>query len=475
MDKKIKTNVIYNSIYQLLSIILPLITMPYISRMLGAENIGNYSYAYSIAYYFVIFAMLGLQNYGNRRIAQVRDDKRKLSKVFSEIYGMQLISAIISTVCFVIYNIKKNNILLWIMMPYVMSSIFDVSWFFFGIEEFKITVIRNIIIKSISTILIFLAVKQNENGIIIYSIIISLSNFFSQIILWININQYTKFYRVRFKEIMIHIKPNLILFIPIIAASLYKIMDKIMIGNMSQMEQLGYYENVEKIINVPITLIGSLGIVLMPRISNLYSNNKKEEGYRFFEKSIYFTLLLAMPMCLGMISVANVFIPIFLGDGYEKCINILYILSISVIFTLIASTIRTQYLIPNNYDKKYIKSIIYGALINLFFNLCTIKKMGAIGAAWGTLFAELTVCIYQIYTIKHEINIIKYLKNCSGILISSIMMLLILNIVKLNNLSMFMNLIIKILLGIMIYMIFIGIFYNKILSEKIYKYEGVKK
>ena len=279
-----KKNFIYNSLYQLLTILMPLVVTPYISRVLGAEDIGLYSYSHAIAYYFVMFAMLGLSNYGNRTIAFVRDNKKGLSRKFCEIYIMQLIVSAIVIVCYILYAIfMSNTIMTWIMLIYVVSTAFDISWLFFGLEQFKITAIRSSIIKVLSTVLIFIFVK-NQSDVFLYALIMVLGILLNQVVLWMYAFRFVKIESVSKRDVLKHLKPNLLLFVPVIAISLYKMMDKIMLGAMSDLTQVGFYENTEKIIQVPMALIISLGTVMMPRISNLAIKNCHRTNEKYMKK-----------------------------------------------------------------------------------------------------------------------------------------------------------------------------------------------
>ena len=289
----VKKNFIYNIMYQILVMILPLITAPYIARVLGTEGVGIYSYTYSVAYYFVLFAMLGLNNYGNRQVAKVRDDKDKLSKTFISIYCMQLITSAIMILCYIIYLmffIKENLNIAIIQIIYLISTAFDINWFFFGLEKFKLTVTRNTIIKILTVICVFIFVKTRDD-LYKYTLIMSIGTLISQLMIWPFVKKSVKFVKISIKDIFKHIKPCLILFIPVIAVSLYKIMDKVMIGNMSTMEQVGLYENSEKIVNILTALITALGTVMLPKISNLLANGEKEKSKQYIEKSMEFTII----------------------------------------------------------------------------------------------------------------------------------------------------------------------------------------
>lgn len=468
-----KKNFTYNLIYQILIIILPLITAPYISRILGTEGIGIYSYTYSVVYYFMLFAMLGLNNYGNRQIARVRDDYKKLAETFTSIYIMQLLISSIMIIAYIIYLtffVKNNLNIATIQIIYLISTALDINWLFFGLEKFKLTVTRNTIIKLITVLCFFIFVKERTD-LYLYTIIMSGSTFISQLSLWPYIKKYTKFVKVRLTDVVKHLKPCLILFIPVISVSLYKIMDKLMLGNMANMEQVGLYENAEKIVNVIVALITALGTVMLPKISNLIANKKYEEGKQYIKKSIDFTMIFSIPIVFGIMAVATTFAPIFFGDEFKASGEILQYLSVTTIFISIANIIRTQYLIPYGKDKSYIISVVIGAIVNIIINILLIPKYNAIGAAIGTVFAEFSVMLYQILAVKNEIDIYNYLKeNFKYIILGAIMfgiVILVKDFFSNNLISLFM----QVIVGIITYLV--GFIFIQMVENKEYNIKNL--
>lgn len=465
---QIKKNFIYNVCYQILILILPLLTVPYVSRILSAEGIGIYSYTYSIVYYFMLIAMLGINNYGNRTIAKVRDNKIKLSKSFFSIYAVQLIMSFLMIFCYFIYIaffLKKYKLIAIIQFFHLLSAMFDINWFFFGIEKFKVTVTRNMILKVLSAILIFLFVK-NENDVWIYTLILSSSTLISQLLLFPLLKKEIIFVEINLKEIIGNLKPCLILFIPVIAVSLYKIMDKIMLGILSGVMEVGYYEQAEKIINIPLGLVTALGTVMLPRISNLLSKGNKDSVLNYLEKSVKFMMFLAFPICFGIISIASNFVPIFLGNDFSKSIILIYYLSVTILFLAFANVIRTQYLIPKEKDNVYIISVCLGAVINLVINLVLIPKYQSIGACIGTVFAEFLVMFYQILAVKKELPVLKYLKDIIPFFIKSLFMFFVVVLIKYIYLSPFSTIILQIIVGIVVYMMLNWSYINSIVDIK---------
>lgn len=400
----------YNIIYQLLIILIPIITTPYIARVFGADGVGEYSYAYSIANYFILFEMLGVNNYGNRTISKVKDNKNELSRKFFEIYALQAGASIIVIIVYLFYClfISDNSVLSIILLINVISGAIDINWFFNGLEKFRITVTKNAIIKIITTILLFVLVKKNTD-IYKYALINSIGLFASQTVLWMSIRQNITPCRVRIEEVLKHIKPNFKLFVPILAISLYKIMDKIMLGFITTKAEVGYYENCDKVVQIPMAIVSALGVAMLPRVSNLVANKRTKDSNDYLEKSIHLVVMFSVPMSFGIMAVATEFVPIFYGPGYDKCVQVFYYLMPSCIFLAIANVIRTQYLIPYELDEVYLMSVFSGSILNLLVNYLLIPRLGSIGAAIGTLCAETVVCLVQLIAVSKYTDLKKYL------------------------------------------------------------------
>lgn len=411
--KSVKKNLMYNSIYQISAIIIPLIVTPYLSRVLGAEGLGQYAYSYSIAYYVTLFVKLGLNTYGNRTVALARDNRQELSNTFWNIYITQFLLGILLTSGYVVYVfclVDKNKIAL-MMIFVIVSSFFDITWFFYGLEEFKTTTIRDISVKVITVIGIFIFVK-NSVDVWKYTFIMVMGFLISQLLLWPSLLKRIDWVKPTRKEILRHLKLNLILFLPTVAVSLYKTMDKIMLGSLAGQIEVGYYESCEKVLNVPLAIINALGTVMLPHMTYVYAGDKVDDAIHIIRKSEHLMVMISSVIGCGIMAVASEFVPLFYGKGFEKCIGLFYILLPSCIFLAFANVIRTQYLIPKEKDKEFVISLFCGAIVNIITNLCLIPKYQAYGAAIGTLFAEMTVCIIQIIFANKYIPILKIGTEC---------------------------------------------------------------
>lgn len=457
----IKKNFMYNVIYQMLLIVLPLITTPYISRVLGSDGVGTYAYTYTVANYFMLAAMLGVKNYGNRSIAAVRDDKKLLGKTFWQIYGLQFWCSVIALVAYLgyVFFFEKNyRVIALIQGIYVLSGLLDISWFFFGLEEFKITVLRNIAVRLISLACIFIFVRTKAD-LWKYTLIMTTGIFCSQGYLWLYIRKMVDWYRPKVADMMKHLRSELILFIPIIAVSLYKMMDKIMLGRMSSIQQVGFYESSEKILNIPLGIITALGTVMLPRMSNLVAKGKVKESTRYIYNSMLFAMFLAAAMMFGIAGIAEDLVPVFLGAEYMPCILLLRVMTPTIPFIAWANVIRTQYLIPNHEDRSYIISVVLGAVVNLCINILLIPRLDAMGAVIGTVCAEASVCICQTIMVRKKMHIVQYLKDTVLFFVFGVgMLLLILSIRQLFD-NMIMALCVEILVGGAVYVVFSGIYF----------------
>lgn len=451
----IKKNFTYNIIYQLLILILPLVTAPYIARVLGVDGIGTYAYTYSIANYFIIFAMLGFNNYGNRSIAKIREDREELSNTFWNIFALQLFSATLSVLIYILYIflfLKDNRVIAIYQLIYIGSALFDINWFFFGIEQFKLTVIRNIAIKLLSVGLVFIFVKTSED-LWMYTLICAVGMLMSNLALWPFLRQFVNFKKPELRTIKTHIIPNCILFIPIVALSFYKLMDKIMLGRMSGMMQVGFYDNSERIINIPLGIIMALGTVMLPKMSSLVASKNVEQSHKYLEYSLKFIAFLAPALTFGIAGIAPEFAIIFYGKEFAICGRIITLLSPIILFISLGNIIRMEYLIPNNKDRIFVFSIIIGAIINLTINIFIIPRFGAFGAAIATMCAEASVTLVQTLAVWRSIPIKTYLSKSVLYIVIGTVMYLVIRVVAISFNRSITTIVIEIILGGMLYII----------------------
>ena len=398
--KSIAKNYIYNMIYQVLILILPLITTPYLSRVLGAEGIGIYSYTYAIVTYFILFGSLGVALYGQREIAYAQENKEKRKKVFIEIVIFRFITILLSTIIyfFAFVNGKEYQIYYTILMLELVAAAFDISWFFQGLEKTKEDLAK-------------------------FTLIYSLADLLGNLSLWLYLPKYLKGIKVEKISIKQHLPHIILLFIPQIANQIYNILDTTMIGWLvKDKSETGYYEQGHKVIRLLLTIVNSLGVVMIPRMANAFANNDKKQINSYMKMSFRFTFFLSFPIMFGIISISNAFVPVFFGSGYDKVNYIIYLLSPMILLMGIANVIGTQYLLPTKRQKEYTFSVTVGVIVNFILNYILITLYESIGAAIATVLSQLVVDILQYNHIKDEIKIKDLIKVCANYVISALIM-----------------------------------------------------
>lgn len=454
MNKVIK-NYFYNLSYQILLILVPLITTPYVSRVLGAKGVGTFSYTNSIVQYFIIFGCIGLNLYGQREIAYVQHQKQDRSKVFTELLVLRFFSISISLLLFFLTVVQsdKYGIVYLIMSLDVLASMFDISWFFQGIEDFKKIVIRNFVVKLLGIILIFLFVK-NSDDLYLYVFCHSVTLLLGNLSMWLYVPKLVG--KINFKGLNIsrHIKPTLVLFLPQIATSVYTILDKSMIGFLTNSEEeVAYYEQSQKIVKIVLTLVTSLGAVMLPRVANLFKLNEFDKIKQYLSRSIQFTFFLSFPMCLGLVAVCNNIVPWFFGNGYDKVIPNMMIIAPILVFIAFSNIMGTQYLLPTGRQKEFTISVVSGTITNVCLNLLLIPKYASIGAAIATVIAEFVVTFVQIYYTRKDFDFKFIFKNNSKYIITSLIMFIPTFIISHDLDSSMFNTLISIIIGFSTYVL----------------------
>ncbi len=478
MKKSIAKNYIYNLTYQILIVILPLITTPYISRVLGAENIGIYSYTVSITTYFILLGSLGIAMYGQREIAYLQEKPEQYTKTFWEIVIVRFITMSISMLVFYFTFVQGNQYQVYyaILLLELFSNCIDISWFFQGLEDFKKTVIRNIVVKIISIICIFIFVKS-PNDLAKYIWIYTLSILIGNASLWAYLPKFLKKVKIKELNIVRHIKPTIGLFIPQIATKIYTVLDKVMIGSIiTNKAEVGYYEQSQNIVKMLLTIVTSLGTVMVSRMANTFINGEKEKLLEYMKRSFNFVYLLAFPIMFGVIAVSKYFVPIFFGDGYEKVSVLMNIISPILLAIGLSNVIGTQYLLQTKRQKEFTASVVAGAIINFTINMLLIKKYASIGASIGTVIAETFVTIIQFIFVKKEIDIVDIIKLSIKYLVSSLVMFAVCVFIGIVMGKGMLCVALQIVIGVLVYGVCLLVLKDEFVYSIIYKMkEKLKK
>ena len=424
MAKSIKRNYIYNLIQQILTLLTPLITTPYISRVIGAEGIGIYSYASSIVTYLALFAALGTATYGQREISYCQDDKKRRSEVF---WNNELLCIITTCISLCFYGVfcffqKENRIVFFILSLSMLDVCLNVSWLLTGLEEFGKIVLRNIIIKVVSIGFIFTFVRTKDD-LIIYVLGLTLALIISDISLWPFVLKFIDRPKVKDLKPFSEIKVVFSMFVPTIAISIYTVLDKTMIGIITKnAAENGFYEQALKISRIALTVVTSLGAVMIPRIGYLFEKHDNDLVRQYMYRSYRFVGFIGIPMGLGLLAISPNFVPWFFGKGFEGVIPLIGVLGFLLLSIGINNVTGVQYLIPTKRQNTFTKTVLIGACVNLIANICLIPSLGAIGAAIASVLAETIIAITQLWIVRKEISSLAIIKQSLKYIISGFIM-----------------------------------------------------
>lgn len=404
----VSKNYIYNLVYQITIILTPFITTPYIARVLGAEGIGIVAFTDSIVQYFIILGTLGVNSlYGTRTIAYVRDDLDNRSKVFWELMIFKVITSIITYGIFIscIYLVEPEYLTIFLIQSIsIIASFFDVAWFFMALEDFKKTVTRNLIVRILGVIVLFIVVNDQDDLWKYVTLLVTV-NLFGNLILCCYLPKYINLAKPDLKELKTHFKLSLKILLPQIASSVYVLLDKTMVGYLANQVELGIYDLSQKIIRISLTVVTSTSIVLIPKISNIVSKGDLNQMKEYIYKSFQFSSYLAFPLTLGLIGIAPEFIPWFLGEQFLKVITLITIAAPMIIAIAWSNVIGLQLMIPTKQEKVLTISYVIAALASFILNLLLIPKLHSIGGAISILIVEIIVTGIQFYFIKTFIPI----------------------------------------------------------------------
>lgn len=420
-------NYIYNTLYQLMMLFVPLITMPYLTRIFTPDQMGINTYTLSIVTYFTYIGMLGMELYGNRQIASVRDDKEKLNTTFWSLYAIQLTSCTISLIIycvFVLFCVNDNKLIYIIQSLNVVTVMFDIAWLFMGVEDFKKVSIRNTIIKMIGIVNIFMFIKS-EDDLLLYIFLTAAVNILGSIIMWTYAPKYIKGIKIDGNIVKNTIKPLLLLFLPQISTHVYTLLAKTMIGNLTTLDQVAFYEYSQKIVRMVLSLVTSIGLVLMPKLANMIANGKNDQINEVVERAFKFVSYLCMPITMGLMAVSQPLVSWFLAPEYYEVGLLTSLSSVIIIAVSFANIIGIQYLVTTKQENKYTLSILISAGVNLVMNAIIIKPYGALGAVISLIFAEFMGVAIQMFLVRKSLDIKKMLLSVNKYFISSVIMAII--------------------------------------------------
>lgn len=439
---KILINYFYQFIYQFLNLIVPLITLPYVTTVLGAENYGIYIYSLTVVSYLILFTDFGLRIYGSRKISYVREDMEKKTEAFWSIFFTKLIITIsILMVTIIIFLMINLSFVYWLQLLGLLISIFDISWFYQGIEKFKEIAIRNLIIKIFFIVFLFVFIKK-ATDINLYIIIVLLATLIGNLILYLSLKG--EILKPTLEKIKIRetLKESSHLFLPEIAIKLYTSMDRIMLGYFLLKEDVGYYDIANRFLIIIMIGITTFGSIMLPKISNLFYKNEQNEIKKLLKKVINYYFMFSIPLILGIIGTSRDLVLKFLGSEYLQVVPVINLMSFTIIFWTVNNVTGSQILIPMKKEKILTKSVFVGSIVNFGLNIFLIQKVGLMGVVVATFITEGIVTAIQVYFSREylKIDFLKVMKY----LFASILMYIFIQKIQLLYL--------KILLGMLLYL-----------------------
>lgn len=465
----IKKNYVFNVSYQILTLITPLITAPYLSRVLEADGIGTVSFAESIVSYFSLFAAVGINIFGQREISYVQKDIHKRSQVFWNTKCLEFITSGITIMLYLVFVLlqRSNTSIFLILVLNLISVFFDITWFFQGMEEFGKTVTRNAVCKLLQILYIFILVKQKED-ILLYVLGLGLFALIGNLSLWAYMPKYIESISIKelcpFKDTKIILS----LFVPTIAIHIYAALDKTMIGLITGSSfENGYYEQAMKISKMLLAVVTALGTVMIPRIGNLFGNGNHSEVRRLMYRGYRFVWFLGIPLSFGLIVSAGNFVPWFFGPGFEEVIPVLRILSLLILAIGINNVTGMQYLIPTKRQNAFTFTVILGACTNICLNCVLIYMFRSKGAAIASVAAESVVAVSQLVLVRKELSALRIIKEGVHYMISgTIMVVVIFPITLILSPSMLHSIIIAVI-GAFVYFAVLGFMKDEFLVSNI--------
>ena len=418
---KVIKNYLYNLSYQILTIILPIITVPYVTRIFTSEDLGNYGFYNSIVSYFSLFAMLGIGLYGTKQIASARD----VNSTFWNIYAIQLIASLISIFVYVIAILcipTMSGIIPLILFISLFSKIIDISWLFSGKEDFKKITLRNTVVKVVGVISIFTFIKNSED-LYLYILLIVVFDFLGQVVMWVPAKKFIKRPSFNMKIMKKNLHPIVLLFLPQVAISLYVVLDRTLLGLLGSYSDVGIYEQGQKLTSIIYKIVSSLGVVMLPRVANLLSERKEKEAQNMVKFSFILYNLIIFPMIFGLIAVNEVFVKLFLGKDFQDVKYVLYITTINIMLVAWTNILGHQVLVVRNKNKEFMLSTTIPAFVSVAVNIVVIPFFGYIGASITAVVVEILAFAIQWYYCRNIINKnLLFNKDLAKIICSSLVM-----------------------------------------------------
>lgn len=469
--KRIIMNYLYSSAYQFLLIVVPFITAPYLSRTLQEEAMGINSYVSAVVQIFSLLGLIGLNTYSIREVAYVRDDKKMLSKRFSELVILRVILFVLTSLVYLGFAWYKREYFIYLVTYIfsILSTFVDISWFYQGQEEFKVTVTRNFIVKILNVVCIFAFIKSPDD-LVLFMFLSCIFSVLANLVLFKGVKERIGEYTFTDLDMKQHIIPSIKLFLPQVASLVYLQVGKVMIEALYEdVAYVGFYDQAERIVKIPLALITALSNVMTPRVSNEFKNNNQETLYQYIMTSFRFSLMMAIPLLFGIMTIAPTMIPWFLDEGFAPVATIMITISPIIIFISLSSVTGTQYLTSINKTSVLTISCTVSAVLNIIISFFLIPSLGAVGAALATVVAEFTTFAIQMFYIRKTFHFMDLIRMSVKYWMAGIVMYILCTIIGNMMGARILTTLIQIMVGVITYFALLMILKDS------FAYENVKK
>lgn len=464
---KVIKNYLYNAGYQILLMLAPVLTTPYVSRVLGAHNNGINTYTNGWVTFFYLLGQLGVMLYGNRQIAYERENKYKRSRIFWGITSLQIMTSFTALVAYLIAvflfsSAFKEYFLLQAL--WIVAYGIDISWYFMGMEDFKKTVTRNTIVKLVTIALIFILVR-NSNDLSKYIFLLGFAQVAGSITLWPYLRKSIQWVKIREWHPFKHFYPALLLFIPTITTQIYLVVNRIMLGRMAPQAAVSQFNFGDNIVKLVLAIVTATGTVMLPHIANKFASGDIKGVRDSLYKSFDFVTAVSVPMMFGLMAIAYKFAPWFLGNEYGPTGGVIFWEAPAILMIAWSNVTGTQYLMPIHREHQYTISVTVGAVVNIIANLFLISLYGANGAAVATVISEFSVTAVQLFYIRGTIRRRQLFASTWRYLISGLFMyIVVFRINSIMNMTI-VNLIVQILVGVVVYAVCLFITHAPIIQQ----------
>ncbi|MFD1466123.1 oligosaccharide flippase family protein [Lapidilactobacillus mulanensis] len=464
--KKIRVNLVYNAMYQFLLVALPILTIPYLSRVLGPKPLGINGYVGSIVAFAGNFMLLGLNQFGVRTIAQAKADE--ISSKFRDLWIVQIATGALIVLIYMLATsiFLPYKIYFYLNIPYLIGYGLDISWAYIGLGNVKKVVLRNSIVKILSVLLIFTLV-HNPHDLWKYVTINSVGMLLANFVFIIDLKSIgIKLKEINWREVnKRYLRPLIVLAVPVVAAQLYTNIDSTIVGTFSGVTQLAYYDQSQKIARIILAILTSVSTVIMPKMAQLDQRGSQSKLFSLFKTSADYTLLLSLLFSLILMVNTESFIPFFFGEAFTKMNFNMFFVSLIIIFIAYGGVFSTQLALSKGLYKEYTIPYVVGAVFSIVANLIVVPQFKADGGTVVIVTTEFIVCVLRIFLVRHAVDLKLLFKEHIKYVLVFLILLFAMRFVHIGAVGSFANLAITSIITGVLFILLLIVFRTRILSD----------